>query len=337
MRRARWIAGIGLLPGVLLGGATATTLAWRERLPDRLPNQGGVGDRPVLTTIPVDTLAAILIGVAVVAWVAGLVAFVAAGWLPRTPRHWLRAGIQVAVAAVTGAVLTILLMVLNAALDAATAADVHISWAYFAATMAVPAAVAVVSGLVALLLAGRAPTRNPDAEAPTGVVAAAETAAPGLAGDGERLLWWESRSLRPVVWAAASLAITGPLLAALLVPLAGMPGWAGLAPTVTAPILLPFTRYRLAIDAREVRLSFGLYRWRLPLTAIASAEEARLDATTWIARGMLRGATDPTLPLLPGRVLALRLTDGTRRLVTCRDVPTAVEAVNTLRARAASG
>ncbi|MEU6204033.1 hypothetical protein ABZ814_10620 [Micromonospora musae] len=336
MRRARWTAGIGLLPGALLAGATATTLAWRGRLPDRLPNQGGVGGRPVETTIPVDTLAVLLIGVALAAWIAGLVAFLAAGWLPRTPRHWLRAGIQVAVAAVASAVLTILLMVLNAALDAATAADVRISWAYFAAMMAMPAGAAVVSGLVALLLAGRAPAQRPDPPQPTGVPATVATDQPAPAGGGERLLWWESRSLRPVVWAAAALAITGPLLAALLVPFAGVSGWAGLAPTVTAPILLPFTRYRLAIDAREVRLAFGLYRWRLPLTAIASAEEARLDASTWLARGMLRGATDPTLPLLPGRVLALRLTDGTQRFVTCRDVATAVQAVNTLRARVAA-
>ncbi|WP_406079168.1 hypothetical protein [Micromonospora sp. NBC_00858] len=84
----------------------------------------------------------------------------------------------------------------------------------------------------------------------------------------------------------------------------------------------------------RVRLTFGLYRWRLPLSAITAAEETRLDAATWLTRGMLRGATDQTLPLLPGRVLALRLTDGTRRLVTCRDVATAVDTVNALRARA---
>ncbi|MEU4677729.1 hypothetical protein [Micromonospora sp. NPDC023737] len=336
MRTARWIAGIGLLPAALLGGATAVTLAWRGRVPDRLPNQGGVGDRPVLTTIPVDTLTAILIGVAVAAWIAGLVAFLAAGWLPRRPRHWLRAGTQVAVAAVAGAVLTILLMVLNSALDAASAADVHVSWAYFAATMILPAAAAVISGLVALLLAGRVPAGRDDSHEPL-TVTAAEPTGPAAERDAERLLWWESRSLRPVVWAAAALALSGPLLATVLVPFVGMPGWAGLASTVTAPILLPFARYRLAIDAREVRFAFGLYRWRLPLAAIAFAEEARLDASTWLARGMLRGATDPTLPLLPGRVLALRLTDGTRRLVTCRDVRTAVDTVNTLRARVAAG
>lgn len=337
MRTARWITGIGLLPGVLLGGAVAMALAWRGRLPDRLPNQGGVGDRPLVTTISVDTLTVILIGVSLAVWIAGLVAFFAAGWLPRTPRHWLRAGAQVAVAALTGAVVTILLMVLGAALDAATAADVQISWAYFATIMAGSAAAAVVSGLVALLLAGRLPAQGPGIGPTTaGGTATAQTARPA-AGDGERLLWWESRSLRPVVWAAAALAISGPLLAAVLVPLVGLPGWAGLAPTVTAPILLPFTRYRLAIDARGVRLAFGLYRWRLPLTAIASAEEARLDASEWLTRGILRGATDPSLPLLPGRVLTLRLTDGTRRLVTCRNVPTAVDTVNTLRARVAAG
>ncbi|MET7747491.1 hypothetical protein [Micromonospora sp. NPDC005367] len=336
MRTARWIAGIGLLPGVLLGCAVAMTLAWRGRLPDRLPNQGGVGDQPLVTTISVDMLATILIGVSLAVWIAGLAGFLAAGWLPRTPRHWLRAGAQVVVAALTGAVVTILLMVLGAALDAATAADVRISWAYFAAIMAGSAAAAAAAGLVALLLAGQVPAQRPGTgPATAGDTATARTAQ--AAGDGERLLWWESRSLRPVVWAAAALAIAGPLLAALLVPLVGLPGWAGLAPTVVAPILLLFSRYRLAIDAREVRFAFGLYRWRLPLTAISSAEEARLDASVWLARGMLRGATDPSLPLLPGRVLALRLTDGTRRLVTCRDVPTAVDTVNTLRARVAAG
>ncbi|MBF9135410.1 hypothetical protein I0C86_41910 [Plantactinospora sp. S1510] len=334
MRTVRWIAGIGLLPGALLGGATALTLAWRERLPDRLPNQGGVGDRPVMTTIPVDTLTAILIGVALAAWITGLVVFLAAGRLPRIPRHWLRAGVQVAVATVASAAVTILLMVLGAALDATTAADVNISWGYFAATMAVPAVVAAGSGLVAILLAGRAPERPSDPTATTVSAAAPQRAQPTSAVDDERLLWWESRSLRPVVWAMVALALSGLLLAAVLVPLVGVPGWAGLAPTVTAPVLLPFTRYRLAIDARGVRLTFGLVRWRLPLTAIAAAEETSLDAATWLTRGMLRGATDRTLPLLPGPVLALRLTDGTCRLVTCRDVGTAVNAVNALRARA---
>ncbi|MFC6019245.1 hypothetical protein ACFP2T_23935 [Plantactinospora solaniradicis] len=337
MRTARWIAGIGLLPGVLLGGATALMLAWWDRLPDRLPNQGGVGDRPMETTISVDALAAILIGVALAAWITGLVVFLAAGRLPRTPRHWLRAGVQVAVATIASAAVTILLMVLGAALDATTAADVHISWGYFAATMAVPAVAAVLSGLVAILLAGRAPAQPSDPTATTAVAAAPQSAQHATAADGERLLWWESRSLRPVVWAMVALALCGLLLAAMLVPLVGVPGWAGLAPTVTAPVLLPFTRYRLAIDARGVRLTFGLVRWRLPLTAIAAAEEARLDPATWLTRGMLRGATDPTLPLLPGQVLALRLTDGTRRLVTCRDVPTAVSTVNALRARVTAG
>ncbi|MEV1328252.1 hypothetical protein AB0J20_01590 [Micromonospora costi] len=335
MRAARWIVGMGLVPGLLLGGAVAQTLAWRDRLPDHLPNQGGVGDRPVVTTIPVDTLTAVLIGAAVVGWAVGIVAFLAAGRLPRVPRHWLRAGVQVAVAAVVSAAVTILLMVLGAALDAATASDVHLSWAYFAATMAVPAVAAVVSGLVAVLLAGRVPAR-PANPAPAAAVNATRPGQSATMAD-ERLLWWESRSLRPVVWATVGLALSGVLLAAVLVPFVGMPGWAGLAPTVTAPVLLPFTRYRLAIDARGVRLTFGLYRWRLPLTAIIAAEEARLDAATWLTRGMLRGATDPTLPLLPGRVLALRLTDGTRRLVSCRDVPTAVSTVNTLRSRAVAG
>lgn len=330
MRTARWIAGIGLLPGVLLGGATALTLAWRERLPDRLPNQGGVGDRPVVTTISVDTVTAILIGVALAAWITGLVVFFVAGRLPRLPRHWLRAGVQAAVATVASAAVTILLMVLGAALDATTAADVDISWGYFAATMAVPAVAAAVSGLLAILLAGRAP-REPSDPTRTTTTAAAPQAA--NAHEDERLLWWESRSLRPVVWAMVALALSGLLLAAVLVPFVGVPGWAGLTPTVTAPVLLPFTRYRLAIDARGVRLAFGLVRWRLPLTAIAAAEEARLDTTTWLTRGFLRGATDRTLPLLPGQVLALRLTDGTRRLVTCRDVATAASTVNALRAR----
>ncbi|MEO3745262.1 hypothetical protein [Plantactinospora sp. B5E13] len=338
MRTARWIAGMGLLPGALLAGTTTLTTAWRGRLPEHLPNQGGVGDRPMETTIPVNTLIGILIGVALAAWITGIVAFLAAGRLPRIPRHWLRAGVQAAVAAVVGAAVTILLMVLAAALDAATAADVRMSWSYFVATMAVPAAVAVLSAVVAILLAGRLPAQPADPAAT--IVEATQPADPAqraAAGNGERLLWWESRSLRPVVWATVGLALSGVLLAAVLVPFVGLPGWAGLAPTVTAPVLLPFTRYRLAIDARGVRLTFGLYRWRLPLTAITTAEEAQLDAATWLTRGMLRGATDRTLPLLPGQVLALQLTDGSRRFVTCRDVPTAVSTVNTLRAQLTAG
>ncbi|MFF4875426.1 hypothetical protein [Micromonospora sp. NPDC000668] len=236
-------------------------------------------------------------------------------------------------AAVVGAAATILVMLMGVALDAATAADVHLSWGYFVATMAVPALAAVLSGLLAVVLAGRVSAQQPP-DSTAAVAAAARTVPPAATADGKRLLWWESRSLRPVVWATAGLAISGVLLAAVSVPFVGMPGWAGLAPTVAAPVLLPFSRYRLAIDVRGVRLTFGLYRWRLPLSAITAAEETRLDAATWLTRGMLRGATDQTLPLLPGRVLALRLTDGTRRLVTCRDVATAVDTVNALSARA---
>jgi hypothetical protein len=43
--------------------------------------------------------------------------------------------------------------------------------------------------------------------------------------------------------------------------------------------------------------------------------------------------TAPDERLLRWESRTLRLTDGTRRLVTCRDVRTAVETVNTLRLR----
>ncbi|SIQ79602.1 DNA-binding transcriptional regulator YhcF, GntR family [Micromonospora avicenniae] len=94
-------------------------------------------------------------------------------------------------------------------------------WAYFAATMILPAAAAVISGFVALLLAGRVPARRSDSHEPL-TVAAAEPTGPAAERNAERLLWWESRLLRPVVWAAAALALSGPLLATVLVPFVGM-------------------------------------------------------------------------------------------------------------------
>lgn len=339
MRTIRWAIGTGLLPAAVIGGTLALMLSWRSRLPERLPNQGGVGDRPVSTTIGADTLAVVLIGVAVAAWLAGLAVLVLASRVGGTAGHWLRAATQVGVNALVAAVTTILLMVLGAALDAATATDVRISWGHFTAVLMVPMVAAAVFGGLGLLLAGRerpAGVRPPGGPAsPVSTPAAAAGTTRPAYGSQERLLWWESRPLRPVLWVALVLALNGVLLTAVLVPLVGMTGWAGLAPVVSAVALVPFARYRLAIDNDAVRVSMGLIRHRVPMSEITAAGPAHLPASTWLARSILRGAAAGELPLLPGPVLDLRLADGTHRMVTCRDIATAVSVVNTLRARQA--
>ncbi|AVT32241.1 hypothetical protein C6361_25405 [Plantactinospora sp. BC1] len=340
MRSARWTIGSGLLPAALIGGAVAVTLAWRSRLPESLPNSGGVGDRPMVSTIGVDTLAGVLLGAALTVWLAGLLVFALARGLPGTGRHWLRLGAQVAVNGTAAAAGTVLLMTLAAALDAPTAADVRLSWGYFAALMGLPMVAAAVAGLLAYLLAGAAPPAAPGAgpPAPTRAAAGPDVPEPAVgpllaAGADERLIWWELRALRPVLWTTGALALTGVLMVAVLVPLVGVVGWAGAAPMVSALAMLPFTRYRLVIDGEAVRVAVGPLRRRVPISAIAAAEPDHLAVQDWLLRSFLRGATAADVPLLPGPALALRLTDGSRRLVTCRDVPTAVAMVNTLRAR----
>ncbi|MEN3608049.1 hypothetical protein AAH979_00730 [Plantactinospora sp. ZYX-F-223] len=344
MRSVRWMIGSGLLPAALVGGAAAVTLAWRSRLPESLPNSGGVGDRPMLSTIGVDTLAGVLLGAALAVWATGLLVFALTRRLSLIGRHWLRLGAQVAVNGTAAASGTVLLMMLGAALDAPTAADVRLSWGYFAALMALPMVAAAVAGLLAYLLAGAAPPASPGTGSPTRTRAAVgpdvpeRTVAAGpvlAAGADERLLWWEFRALRPMLWTTGALALTGVLMVAVLVPLVGVAGWAGAAPMVSALAMLPFTRYRLVIDGEAVRVAIGPLRRRVPISAIAAAEADHLAVEDWLLRSMLRGSTARDLPLLPGPALALRLTDGSRRLVTCRDVPTAVAMVNTLRARRA--
>jgi hypothetical protein len=299
-------------------------LDWRDRLPDRLPNSGGVGDRPVLTTISVDTLAAVFTGAVLTAWLLGLLVFGLSCRASGAGRHWLRLGAQVGVGGSVAAATSSLLMLSAAALDAPSAADVRLSWGYFAACMAVPMVVAGLVGLLAYSLAGRPPRAFPGGAAPIGDPAERDGAA-------ERLLWWEFRALRPMLWLSGALALNSLVMIAVLVPLVGVIGWAGAAPAVSALVLLPFSRYRLTIDREAVRVAVGPLRRRVPMSQIVAAEEGYLPVEAWLLRSALRGATARDLPLLPGRALALRLADGTRRLITCRDVPTAVEIVNTLR------
>ncbi|WP_148307953.1 hypothetical protein [Actinoplanes friuliensis] len=315
MRAVRGVLGVGLVPAAMIGGAAVVTLGWQNRLPERLPNSGGVGDRPVLTTIGVDTVVAVLGEAAIAVWLLGLVAFALSRGLSGVGRHWVRTGVQVGVCGFVAAAASALLMLLAPALDAPSATDVRLSWGYFVACLVVPMLVAAVLGLVAYALAGKPPTDRPAGATPD-----------------ERLLWWESRALRPVLWLSGALALSGVVLVAALVPLIGVAGWAGAAPAATALVLLPFARYRLVIDQDAVRCAVGPYRRRVPMSRILAAEEGYLPVGTWLTRSALHGAA-ADLPLLPGPALALRLTDGTRRLVTCRDVRTAVETVNTLRLR----
>ncbi|GIG86440.1 hypothetical protein [Plantactinospora endophytica] len=345
MRSIRWTVGTGLLPTALIGGTVAVTLAWRSRLPESLPNSGGVGDRPVVATIGVDTLAGVLLGAALAVWAVGLLVFASTRRHSGAGRHWLRLGAQVAVNAFAAAAATALLMLFAAALDAPTAADVRLSWSYLVAVTVLPMVAAVLFGLLAYLLAGTAPPASagggpavpaPAAVAGPGAPERAAEAGPVLAaGADERLVWWEIRPLRLMLWTIGALALTGVLMAAVLVPLVGVTGWAGAAPTVTALAMLPFTSYRLTIDGEAVRVAVGPLRRRVPISAIAAAEPDHLALEDWLLRSIVRGANAPDVPLLPGPALALRLTDGSRRLVTCRDVPTAVAMVNTLRARRA--
>jgi hypothetical protein len=316
-----------VLPAAVLGAAALTVLAWRERLPTSLPNRGGLEGRPVVSTVTVEELTGVLLGVPAILWLAGLAGFVLAGRAPASRAHWMRTSIQVTVTTITVALAAYLLVILYAALDAPTAAQVGTP---SAAVMAVLVPLTALAGaLGAFLLAGR---RSPAGHA-TG---APDSGAVRLALSGqERAAWQERRVIRAVDWGVAALALVGTAMTAALVLSVGSPGWAGAAVVIVALAMLPMRSYRLAIDERAVKVRLGPISREVALDGVRQADVVDVPAERWLLDGMLHGAGAGVV-LLPGPALALRLADGSDFLISCRDAPTAAGLINSMRDRRAA-
>ncbi|MFI6503898.1 hypothetical protein [Nonomuraea typhae] len=325
--KVRWLTGMLVLPAVVLGGAALMVLAWRERLPDSLPNKGGAGGRPIVSTISLEQLATVLLGVPAILWLAGLVGFVLVGRAPAARAHWMRTSIQVVITTLAVALAASLLIILHAALDAPTAAQAS---APSGAVMGVLVPLSALAGaLVAFLLAGR---RSPAGRA----IGAPAPDAPRMnLGGQERAAWQERRVLRAVDWGVAALALAGTAMTAALVLTVGTPGWAGAGAVIVAVALLPMRSYRLAIDERTVKVKLGLISREVALNSVRRADAIDVPADRWLLDGALHGA-GAGIVLLPGPALALRLADGTDFVASCRDAPAAASLINSMRDHQAS-
>lgn len=321
--KVRWLTGAVALPATVLGGAGLTVLAWRQRLPAALPGRSGAAHG---STVTVEQLSTLLLGVPAAVWLAGLAAFALAGRAPASRAHAIRTAIVVAVVTIAVAPATSLLVILHAALDAPAAAQAA---APSPAVMGVLVPVATLAGaLAAFLLAGR--------RAPVGRAAGAPAPdAPRLPLRGqEKVSWQERRVIRAVDLGVAALALTGAAMTAALVLTVGPAGWAGAAVVVVAVVLLPMRSYRLAIDERAVTVALGPISREVAVGSVRRADAVDVPADRWLLNGALHGAGAGML-LLPGPALALRLADGTDFLVSCRDAPTAAGLINSLRDQAA--
>ncbi|RAY14083.1 hypothetical protein DPM19_17570 [Actinomadura craniellae] len=320
--RARWSVGMLIIPGGALAGALAAALAWRSRLPDRLPGVGGDGPDATMAVAP---FVATTLGLPAGLWVLGLVGFAVTTRLPASQAHAIRTGIQLAVTTVTLALTSAVIVVLHSALDAPSTEQAS-SPAPAVAVTAISAA-ALAGALVALALAGGRVTMPPAARAPD------RSAVRLPLGAAERGTWQETRAIRPLRWAAALLVLAGAALTAVFVPLVGDVGWAMLAVAVTGLLLVPMHAYRLVIDQRTVRASYGPIRRTVAISDIVQAEAVTVEPNEWALAGM-KGAGSSML-LAPGPALSLELADGTTFLTSCRDTATAAGFINSIRDRSA--
>ncbi|ONI86672.1 hypothetical protein ALI22I_23875 [Saccharothrix sp. ALI-22-I] len=319
----RWLTGLVLLPGAVLGVTAVVVSGWAGRLPERIPNKGG-GGRPVLSTLATEPLITVGLTVITGLWLLGVVVFFLARLLPAPAVHWARTVTQLVVAVLVTALCGALLLVLASALDARSPEEVRTPSALF--TVGLPVAVLVV-GAFAFALAGRRSSGLPVAGVPP-----ADAVRFPLA-KGERVLWSEHRVLRPLVWAAAGQALIGVVMAVVF----GLSLGAGYAPVglvvaLTAAMTLAVSRYRLVVDEHAVRVATGPFRREFPLTTVEHATSSPLDAGDWLAAGVLYGYGTVMTPA-PGSAVRLVFADGSRFTVGCEDADTLAALINSLRHR----
>ncbi|MFD0203150.1 MULTISPECIES: hypothetical protein [Saccharothrix] len=321
----RWLTGLVLVPGAVVGVTAVVVSGWVDRLPARIANKGG-GGRPVVSTLATEPL--ITVGLAAVAglWLLGVVAFVVAGRrLPAVAAHWARTVTQLLVAVLVTALCGALLLTLSTALDTRGPEEVRAPSTLL--LVALPVSLVVVGGL-ALVLAGRRPSGLPVAGAPPASAARIPLA------EGERVLWSEHRVLRPLVWAAAGQALLGVVMAVvfgLWLGVAFAP--VGLVAVVTGVVTLAGSRYRLVVDEHAVRVATGPFRREFPLTAVEHATSSPLNVGDWLTANVRHGYGTVMAPV-PGPAVRLAFADGSGFTVGCEGADTVAALINGLRDRA---
>jgi hypothetical protein len=319
----RWLTGLVVLPGAVLGATAVVVSGWVGRLPERIPNKGG-GGRPVVSTLATEPL--ITVGLSVIAglWLLGVVVFFLARLLPAPAVHWARTVTQLVVAILVTALSGALLLVLASALDARSPEEVRSPPLPLAVGLPV---VVLAVGALAFALAGRRSSGLPVAGSPPAGVARFPLA------DGERVLWSEQRVLRLVIWAAAAQALIGIVTAVVVgLWLGGEFAPVGLVAVLTAVVTLAGSRYRLSVDEHAVRVAIGLFRREFPLTAVEHATSSALSTADWLTAGMLNGYGTTMAPT-PGPAVRLVFADGSKFTVGCEDPDTLAALINGLRHR----
>jgi MFS family permease len=175
-------------------------------------------------------------------------------------------------------------------------------------------------GLVAWLIAGRAPRIDVPAEPPVDALDLAPT---------ERAAF--STTLRSPLMLGATLAATVVIgIAAAFV----QPGlW--FAVPILGLLGLVFTQVRVTVDRRGLRLVAGLAGLafkRIPLGEILSAEAAEINPAEWGGWGYRVMPGRSALVLRGGQALVLNLKDGRRFAVTMDHPRTPAALINGLRA-----
>lgn len=319
--KARWWLGMLVVPGTALVGAGAAYLAWRSRLPDRLP---GLGDGGADSTMALPAFAAVTLALPAGVWLVGLVGFAFTARLPPSTAHAARTTIQLLVTMTVLPMATAHLLSLHAALDAPTVQDAA---SPSPATLGGALTLAILCALlVSLSLSG---TRAPLESAATGPGPGAVRL---VLDRGERAIWHETRTVPLVQWTAVSFALLGVALTVPLVVLTGGPGWAMLGITAAGLALLPLRTYQLAVDGDGVHASLGPIRRRIPIDHIVQATPAVVEPRDWLLTGVLHGSTR-NIVLAPGPALSLHLSDDTTFLASCRDTSTAAGLINGMRDR----
>ena len=319
----RWLTGLVLLPGAVLGATAVVVSGWAGRLPERIANKGG-GDRPVLSTLATEPLITVGFTVITGLWLLGIVAFFLVRLLPAAAVHWARTVTQLLVAVLVTALCGALLLTLATALDTRGPEEARTPPMPF--TIGLPVAVLVV-GALAFALAGRRSSGLPAAGAPPVNAVRIPLA------KGERVLWNEHRVLRPLVWAAAGQALLGVVMAVAFGLWLGTEFAAiGLLTALTAAVTLATSRYRLVVDENAVRVATGPFRREFPLTAVEHATSSPLDTGDWLAASVLSGYGTVMAPT-PGSAVRLMFADGSKFTVGCEDADTLAALINSLRHR----
>ncbi|BBH67603.1 hypothetical protein ACTI_42880 [Actinoplanes sp. OR16] len=294
---------------------TAATRGWLDELPEKIATHwSGSGPADGWSSADGFWLTMLIIGV-----LSGLTALAAAAVTSRStdnPADDVRRtaagrGLVIGVASVSGGAAGVWVATATATL--ANPADPRLGWRFgwFVIGMA--------WGLVAWLIAGRAPVIDVPAEPPVDALDLGPT---------ERAAF--STTLRAPLMFGLMLASTAVVVIVAVLTLPGV--W--LVAPIPLLLGLVFARIRVTADRRGLRLVAGLAGLtfkHIPLDQIVTAETAEIIPTEWGGWGYRVKPGRSALVLRGGPGLVLNLRDGRRFAVTMDDPRTPAALINGLK------